>query len=213
MSAAIGKLLTRFDANDRTKPPEKPKVAVAAAKPKEIKRETVVAPRAETQPDPTDDAYRRGYRAGISELDAKLGEERVLGAVRLGEERGKWSDEHAVAIVNGFTAACRDLETNIAGSVARILELFVSEAVRIKAVEALVQQMSALTCNSSVPVFRISGPGDLLELVKAKLGTALRMDIEYEISDAVEVRVVADQAVIETHISMWIERLKGARRP
>jgi hypothetical protein len=212
MSAAIGKLLTRFDANGRTKPAEKPKVTVAAAKPKEVKRETVVAPTAETQPELPDDAYRRGYRAGISELNAKLEEERVLGAVRLGEERAKWSDEQAVAIVNGFAAASRDLETNIASSVARILELFVSEAVRKKAVEALVQQMSALTCNSSVPVFRISGPGDLLELVKAKLGMPQRMDIEYEVSDAVEVRVVTDQAMIETHISMWIELLKGTRR-
>ena len=61
-------------------------------------------------------------------------------------------------------------------------------------------------------MFRISGPGDLLELVKAKLGTAQRMDIEYEVAQTVEVRVVTDQVVIETHISMWIERLKAARR-
>jgi hypothetical protein len=212
MSAAIGRLLTQFDATGRTKPAEKPKVTAAAAKPKEIKRETVAAPRAETQPDLPDEAYQRGYAAGISEADAKLAEERVLGAVRLGEERAKWSDEQAIAIVNGLAAAYRDLETNIASSVARILELFVSEAVRKKAVEVLVEQISALTCNSSVPVFRISGPGDLLELVKAKLGTAQRMDFEYEVADAVEVRVVADQVVIETHISMWIERIKGARR-
>jgi hypothetical protein len=212
MSGAIGTLLTRFDANGRTRPAEKPKVTAAAAKPKEIKRETVAAPRAETQAELPDEAYRRGYRAGLSEADAKLAEERVRGAIRLGEERAKWSDQHAVAIVNGLAAACRDLEMNIASSVARILELFVSEAVRKKAVEVLVEQISALTCNSSVPVFRISGPGDLLELVKAKLGTAQRMDIEYEVADGVEVRVVADQAVIETHIAMWIERLKGARR-
>jgi hypothetical protein len=212
MSAAIGKLLTQFEANGRTKLAEKPKVTAAPAKPKEIKRETVAAPSTETQPDFPDEAYRRGYAAGISEAEARLAEERVRGAVRLGEERAKWSDQQAVAIVNGLGAACRDLETNIASSVARILELFVSEAVRKKAVEVLVQQISALTRNSSVPVFRISGPGDLLELVKAKLGTAQRMDIEYEVAQTVEVRVVTDQVVIETHISMWIERLKAARR-
>ena len=212
MSAAIGKLLTQFDANSRTKPAEKPKVTAAPARPAEIKRETVAAPKAETQPDLPDEAYWRGYADGISKADAKLAEERVRDTARLAEERAKWSDEQAVVIVNGLAAACGDLETNIASSVACILELFVSEAVRKKAVEVLVQQILALTCNSSVPVFRISGPGDLLELVKAKLGTAPRMDIEYEVADAVEIRVVADQAVIETHISMWIERLKGARR-
>src|SRR4051794_29935419 len=213
MSVAIGKLLTQFDGGGRTKPAEKPKVTAAPmAKPKETKGETVAAPRAEAQPDLLDEAYRRGYAAGVLEADAKLAEERVLGAVRLGEERAKWSDQQTVDIVNGLAAAGRDLETNIASSVARILELFVSEAVRKKAVEALVQQILALTSNSSVPVFRISGPGDLLELVKAKLGTAKRMDIEYEVADAVEVRVVADQAVIETHISTWLERIQGARR-
>src|SRR5438045_7157046 len=114
MSAAIGKLLTQFDANSRTKPAEKPKVTAAPARPAEIKRETVAAPKAETQPDLPDEAYWRGYADGISKADAKLAEERVRDAAKLGEERAKWSDEQAVVIVNGLAAACRDLETNIA---------------------------------------------------------------------------------------------------
>ena len=64
MSAAIGKLLTQFDANSRTKPAEKPKVTAAPARPAEIKRETVAAPKAETQPDLPDEAYWRGYADG-----------------------------------------------------------------------------------------------------------------------------------------------------
>lgn len=212
MSAAIGKLLTQFDANGRTQAGEKPKVTETVAKPKEVKREPVPPPKAETQSEFLNEAYRRGYAAGSSEGEAKLAEERVNSAVRLGEERAKWSDQQAVAIVEGFTAACRELETNIAGPVARILDLFVSEAIRKKAIDVLVQQMSGLTFNSSVPVFRISGPGDLLELVKAKLGMTQRMDVEYHVADDVEVRVVVDQAVIETHIAMWIERMKEARR-
>jgi hypothetical protein len=214
MNAAIGKLLTQFDANGRVKPAEKPKIPEPAAKPKEIKREPPPpAPRNETPPvNLLDDAYRRGHVAGLAEGDAKLAEERVHGAIRLGEERAKWSDQQAVAIVNGFTAACRELETNIASSVARILQPFLADAVRDKAVAALVQQISALTCNSPVPVFRISGPDDLLDLVKAQLDTARRTGIEYQATDALEIRVVADQTVIETQISAWTERLKEARR-
>jgi len=214
MNAAIGKLLTQFDANGRVKPAEKPKMPEPAAKPKEIKREPPPpAPRNETPPvNLLDDAYRRGHVAGLAEGDAKLAEERVRSAIRLGEERAKWSDQQAVAIVNGFTAACRELETNIASSVARILQPFLADAVRDKAVAALVQQISALTCNSPVPVFRISGPGDLLDLVKAQLDTARRTGIEYQVTDALEIRVVADQTVIETQISAWTERLKEARR-
>jgi hypothetical protein len=220
MNAAIGKLLPQFDANGRTKTPEKPKVPEPAAKPKALRGEPqpqpqspLLASKAEASPvDQLDDAYRRGYAAGLAEGDAKLAEERVNGAIRLGEERAKWSDQQAVATVNGFTGACREIETNIANSVARILQPFLIDAVRDKAVAALVEQISALTSGSPVPVFRITGPGELLDLVKAQLEASRRTGIEYQVADTVEIRVVADQTVIETQISAWTERLKDARR-
>jgi hypothetical protein len=224
MNAAIGKLLTQFDANGRSRPPEKPKVQEPVARPKETRREPQPQPQPQLQSlpaapkveDPSvnllDDAYRRGYAAGLAEGDGKLAQERVHGAIRLGEERAKWFDERAVAIVSGFTVACRELETNIASSVARILQPFLIDAVRDKAVAALVEQIAALTSSSPVPVFRIAGPSDLLALVKAQLDTARRTGIEYQVADSFEIRVVADQTVIETQISVWTERLKEARR-
>jgi hypothetical protein len=224
MNAAIGKLLPQFDANGRTKTSEKTKLPEPAAKPKALRRDPqpepqpqpqspLLAAKAEAAPvDQLDDAYRRGYAAGLAEGDAKLAEERVHGAIRLGEERAKWSDQQAVAIVNGFTAACREIETNIANSVARILQPFLIDAVRDKAVAALVEQISALTSSSPVPVFRITGPSELLDLVKAQLEASRRTGIEYQVADTLEIRVVADQTVIETQISVWTERLKDARR-
>jgi hypothetical protein len=215
MNAAIGKLLPQFDMNGRVKPAEKPKVPEPAAKPKEIRREPQPAPAPKAEPPQAnllDEAYRRGYAAGLAEGNAGLAEERVRSAVRLGEERAKWSDQEAVAIVNGFGTACRELETNIASSVARILQPFLADAVRDKAIEALIEQISTLTCSSPVPVFRISGPGDLLERVKAQLETARRTGVEYQIADTLEIRVVADQTVIETQMQAWTARLKEARR-
>lgn len=225
MNAAIGKLLPQFDANGRAKPAEKPKVPESQipaskipepmAKQQEIRREPQPAPpsRAETpQPNLLDEAYRRGYAAGLAEGNAGLAEERVRSAVRLGEERAKWSDQQAVAIVNGFGAACREIETNIASSVARILQPFLADAVRDKAVEALIEQIAALTSSSPVPVFRISGPGDVLERVREQLRTTGRTGVEYQQAETLEIRVVADQTVIETQIQAWTARLKEARR-
>jgi hypothetical protein len=218
MNAAIAKLLTHFDANDRAKSAERPKMPESAAKPKEARREPPpppppAAPKAEEAPDNlVDDAYRRGHAAGLAEGEAKLAEERVRSAIRLGEERAKWSDQQAVAIVNGFAAACRELETNVAGSVARILQPFLIEAVRDKAIAVLVEQISALTSSSSVPVFRITGPRDLLDPVRAQLDAAQRTGIEYQVADVIEIRLVADQTVIETQISTWADRLKDASR-
>jgi hypothetical protein len=233
MNAAIGKLLTQFDANGRAKsppPPPPPKIQDVLTRPKEARREPQPQPQRQAQSQPQlqspppaanaeappvnllEDAYRRGYAAGLAEGDAKLAEERVRSAIRLGEERAKWSDQQAVSIVSGFETACREIETNIASSVARILLPFLADAVRDKAIGSLVEQIAALTGNSPVPVFKITGPGELLDLVRAQLETVRRTGIEYEAAETFEVRVVADQTVIETQISAWSERLKDARR-
>jgi len=227
MNAAIGKLLTQFDANGRAKspPPPPPRSQDLLTRPKEAVREPQPQLQAQPQPAPQpapkaeappanllDDAYRRGHAAGVAEGDARLAEERVRSAIRLGEERAKWSDQQAVAIVSGFEAACREIETNIASSVARILLPFLADAVRDKAIGSLVEQIAVLTGSSSAPAFKVTGPSELLDLVKTQLEGARRIGIEYEAAEALEVRVVADQTVIETQISVWNERLKAARR-
>ncbi|MBR0819439.1 hypothetical protein [Bradyrhizobium liaoningense] len=237
MNAAIGKLLTQFDANGRAKsppPPPPPKIQDVLTRPKEVRREPqpqhqvqpqrpaqsqpqlqspLPAPEAEAPPvNLLEDAYRRGHAAGVAEGDARVAEERVRSAIRLGEERAKWSDQQAAAIVGGFETACREIETNIASSVARILLPFLAEAVRDKAIGSLVEQIAALTGNSPVPVFKVTGPGELLDLVRSQLQTARRTGVEYEAAETFEVRVVADQTVIETQIAAWSERLNEARR-
>ncbi|RQH06829.1 hypothetical protein [Bradyrhizobium sp. RP6] len=234
MNAAIGKLLTQFDANGRVKssPPPPPKIQDVLTRTKETRREpqpqmqpqTQAPPQPQLQAPPSppapeaasvnllDDAYRRGHAAGVAEGDARLAEERVRSAIRLGEERAKWSDQQALAIVSGFEAACREIESNIASSVARILLPFLTEAVRDKAIGSLVEQVAALTGSSPTPVFKVTGPSELLDLVKTQLDASRRTGIEYEAADTFEVRVVADQTVIETQISAWSERLKEARR-
>ncbi|WP_342739052.1 hypothetical protein [Bradyrhizobium sp. B117] len=234
MNAAIGKLLTQFDASGRVKspPPPPPKIQDVLTRQKEARREPQPpaqpqrqpqsqpqlqspAPASEAEAPPAnllEDAYRRGLAAGVAEGDAKVAEERVRSAIRLGEERAKWSDQQAAAIVSGFEAACREIETNIASSVARILLPFLADAVRDKAIGSLVEQVAALTGNSPVPVFKVTGPSELLDLVRTQLDASRRASIEYEPAETLEVRVVADQTVIETQISAWSERLKDARR-
>lgn len=233
MNAAIGKLLTQFDANGRAKspPPPPPKIQDVLTRQKDVRREPQSQPQPQAQrqappqlqPPPAsapeaapvnllEDSYRRGHTAGLAEGEARLAEERVRSAIRLGEERAKWSDQQAVAIVNGFDAACREIESNIASSVARILLPFLADAVRDKAIGSLIEQISALTSNSPVPVFRVTGPSELIDLVRTQLNLAGRTGVEYQSGEDVEVRVLADQTTIETQISTWMDRLKEARR-
>ena len=72
---------------------------------------------------------------------------------------------------------------------------------RDNAIGSLVEQISALTGNSSVPAFKVTGPSELLDLVKTQLEASRRTGITYESADTFEVRVVADQTVIETRIA------------
>jgi hypothetical protein len=233
MNAAIGKLLTQFDANGRVKsppPPPPPKIQDVLTRPKEVRREPQPQPQPQAHSQPQfqspppapateappvnllDDAYRRGHAAGVAEGDARVAEERVRSAIRLGEERAKWSDQQAVAIVNGFDTACREIESNIASSVARILLPFLADAVRDKAIGSLVEQIAALTSSSPVPAFRVTGPSELIDLVRTQLNLAGRSGVEYQSADTVEVRALVDQTTIETQISTWMDRLKEARR-
>jgi hypothetical protein len=48
--------------------------------------------------------------------------------------------------------------------------------------------------------------------VRTQLEASRRTGIQYEAAETLEVRVVADQTVIETQIAVWGERLKDARR-
>jgi hypothetical protein len=212
MSAAIGRLLTQFDPSGREKLAEKARITERAPPPKEPRLEAAAPAKTEPSVNLLDEAYRRGYAAGVANSEAKLAEERVHSAVRLGEERAKWSDRQALAIVTGLAESCRELEANIAGSLARILQPFLADEIREKTIAALVDHISALTSDPSRPAFRITGPSDLLEVVRRKLATMRTVGIVYETADIAEVRLVADQTVIETQMLAWIGRLKEAGR-
>src|SRR5215475_9137778 len=174
MSAALGRLLTHFDQSDREKPADKPKVpekpkAAEKSQPAEPRPEAVPAAKTEQSANLLDEAYRHGYAAGLANSEAKLAEERVQYAVRLGEERAKWSDQQAAAITTGVTEACRELEANIAGCLARMLQPFLADEIREKAIAALVDHISVLTSDPSRPAFRMTGPDELLDAVRRKL--------------------------------------------
>ena len=59
------------------------------------------------------------------------------------------------------------------------------------------------------PVIRISGPSDLLELVRTKLGVR-SVAVELRATHAAEVSIIVDELVLETQIKLWAERMKFA---
>jgi flagellar biosynthesis/type III secretory pathway protein FliH len=153
-----------------------------------------------------DEGFADGFAAARDEFEAKLKEEKLTCESQLAAERLRWAQQEWEA-GEKITAAFSDIELNIARSVARVLEPFITDALRAKMVDLLADSIGVLLGGKERPVIEISGPQDLLAALQRKLpelsGKAL-----YVSNDAIDVRVVAGETMIETQIGAWVERVR-----
>ena len=125
----------------------------------------------------------------------------------LTEERDKLLNDTAAKIARDIAEIGNQLETKIAAVTARVLEPFISSAVQKKAVASFVEQLSSLTSDTRRPTLRISGPSDLLELVRSKLGVR-SIAVELRATQGAEVSIIVDELVLETQLKLWVDRMK-----
>ena len=162
---------------------------------------------------PEDDAYERGrsegYAAALAEFEQKLNDEKHRWGIQLGEDRRNLLNETAAKIARDIDEVGKQLETKIAGVTARVLEPFISTAVQKQAVATFVEQLSSVLSDGRRPILKISGPAELLELVRSKLAVRL-IAVDLRAAPATEVSVNVDQVFLETQVKIWVERLKMA---
>jgi hypothetical protein len=207
-SEKVARLLTNFD---RTEPAQKARVRVV---PFDHVQHSPPRPQPQAAaPAEDDDAYQRGrasgYASALVEFEQRLEEEKDKLNVRLADERRNMLDEAAARISDGIAAAGAQLETKIAGTAARILEPFISNAVQKQAVATFVDQLSSIASDPRRPALRISCPPELLEMLRDKI-TARAIAVEFRVAPAVEVSVAVDNVLLETRLRLWAERLKCA---
>jgi hypothetical protein len=204
----VARLLTDFDRLDTAKGRSRvvPFDHALHSNPKAPPKPVVPAP-----PPPEDDAYERGvscgYAAARAEYEQKLNDETSRFNARLGEERHDLLNETAARIAGDIAEVGNQLEAKIAGVTARILEPFISSAVQKQAVASFVEKLSALTADSRRPGIRVTGPSELIELVRTKLGVRA-IAVELRSGPVAEVSVVVDDVVLETQMKVWADRLK-----
>jgi hypothetical protein len=162
---------------------------------------------------PEDDAYQRGmyegYSAALAEYEQKLNDEKNKFSVELGEMRQNLLNETATKLASDIVEAGNQLEAKIAGVTARILEPLISSVVQKQAIATFVEKLSSLAADSRRPALRISGPSDLIELVRSKLGVrSIAVELRTEL--VTEVSVIVDQVVLESQVKVWADRLKFA---
>ena len=206
-SEKIARLLTDFDQRE-------PQKGASRVVPFDHTRHSAAkaAPPPKPAP-PQEDPYQRGrlegYAAALTEYEQKLADERSKFGAQLAEERQKWLDETAAKIADGIKDAGSQLESKIAQVVGRILEPLITNVVQKQAVATFVEQLASITSDSRRPTLRISGPAELLDAVRGKIGVRA-MAMEFRTAQTADVSVVVDQVVLETQVRLWAERLKYA---
>jgi flagellar biosynthesis/type III secretory pathway protein FliH len=181
------------------------------------KQQPSFQPQPQMQPKPLpvqeDDGYERGraegYASALAEFEQRMEQEKQALAVQAAEERQQLLNETAAKLAGDIAEMGDQLQGRIAGVAARLLEPLISNAVQKQAVTAFIEHLSSITTDSRRPVLRITGPSELLELIRSKLGVRA-IASELRAGPEAEASIVVDQIVLETQLKVWTERLKMA---
>jgi flagellar biosynthesis/type III secretory pathway protein FliH len=181
------------------------------------KQQPSFQPQPQMQPKPLpvqeDDGYERGraegYASALAEFEQRMEQEKQALAVQAAEERQQLLNETAAKLAADIAEMGDQLQERIAGVAARLLEPLISNVVQKQAVTAFIEHLSSITTDSRRPVLRITGPSDLLELIRSKLGVRA-IASELRAGPETEASIIVDQIVLETQLKIWTERLKMA---
>lgn len=182
-------------------------------------KRTSLAPEAEPVETPEEraaliaDAEARGREQGLAEARAEalaaMEAEREAFAARLKEERTRWCESEADRLSSAFTAALSALDADLTQRIGRLLVPVLTDALRRRAMDELAVSLGRLLADPGHAAIRVSGPEDLLDALREKLGP-LAGPVTFEPGEAPEVAVVADRTVMETRLAAWTRVLAAA---
>jgi hypothetical protein len=160
-----------------------------------------------------DNGYERGlaegYNAAKAEFELKLEREKQAFAEQAADDRQKLLNETAAKLAADVTQVGNELQNKIAGVTARILEPMIFNAAQKQAVTNFIDHLSSIATDVRRPVLRLTGPAELLDLIRTKLGVRA-IAIELRPGPEVEASITIDQVVVETQLQAWTDRLKMA---
>ena len=212
MVSAIARYLPDFSVDAPANPPASPPLGLPL----------FVRPRAvEPQPQaPVEDtaelvraAQERGREEGRAEareaFEAALASERARFAEDMAAERRRWSEEEAERLAARFGLAFQEAEAKLTAGVARVMVPFLAEALRSQVLDELQATLVTLAADKRHATMRISGPEDLISALGARLA-GCGPSLEFVVDEGPDVRVLADETIIETQLTAWIGRLAAA---
>ncbi|MCI0598586.1 MAG: hypothetical protein L0Y50_00450 [Beijerinckiaceae bacterium] len=153
-----------------------------------------------------EEAFAEGLATAGREYEARLAGERQEFESRLAALRDNCLRQESEKLSQKIQAALDMAESNIAGSVARILRPFVNDAVRRKTVDQLAENVGVLLRGRERPFIEIRGPEDLLAKLRETLSSSTAA-IDYCPDDTIDVQVVSGETMIESQLAAWAARI------
>ncbi|MGX9980806.1 hypothetical protein [Methylobacterium fujisawaense] len=149
---------------------------------------------------------REGEALAARAAEAAAAAERAAAATTLAETRQRWVETEAAVLANGFAEQVQMLEARLAGSLTRVLQPFLAEALRQEAIRELQATVSSLVADSQTGTLTLSGPPDLVEALARRLNLppgrlALSPDSRPDL------RIQTNWTVIETRLQAWGDRI------
>ncbi|MFZ4807692.1 MAG: hypothetical protein ACOYLQ_10575 [Hyphomicrobiaceae bacterium] len=156
-------------------------------------------------------AYRRGLDEGRAAQRAEHAKQlddyrREAEAVRLAD-RMTWTQGEAAQFAERLEVGLSDIEGRIAELVARVLEPFLVEEQRRRAVRDFVEAIGSLTQRQQGIELTLTGPEDLLTAIGEQLHG--RVALKLQVTEDPDVRVATEDTVIQTRLGVWMERMRG----
>ena len=146
-----------------------------------------------------------GEAVANARFEAELAAERRRFELALAQARSAWATDEGERLAGQIAA----VEARLAESIVRALEPLLPELARAKALDDVVEAVGTVLRPGGAVLLEISGPVELIDALRKKLGER-GAAIEYWPSAGPEIRVIAEDTVIETALAPLLARLREA---
>lgn len=153
--------------------------------------------------------FRRGLETAHEDHEQRWEAARAASETQLKAERARWAEEEGTKLAEQVREALAALEDRLAETTAGVLLPLVDSALARKAAAELVETVRLLLAQERRPLIQVSGPQEMLDALSAGLG-AVAGSIELTPDSGVDARVLAGDAMVETQLQCWSQRLTEA---
>jgi hypothetical protein len=158
-----------------------------------------------------EEAFEHGRLAGEAaarqDIALMLEKERERLEHELEAQRQSWAEQQADRLSEHVSRAVSELEFRLADQVGAVLEPFIEDTLKRKAIDEFRALAASLLKDQPEAIFVMRAPKDLADAISRKLGP-LAAKVDFVISDTCDIQASSGMGVFEARLSNWLAGLK-----